>query len=345
MASWQSKLTSLFLRVTVKRKINPHANPADARARVDRLAGRFSKNQDWIKVTPVSANGVPGEWVEVPGSSSTTHPLEITSQATSETTADTGAGKVLLYLHGGGYIVCSPTTHRLMVARICREAGLKALVIDYRLAPEHPFPAAVDDAEAAYRWLLAAGHKPEDIVIAGDSAGGGLTMSLLLTLREHGMPMPAGAALLSPWTDLALTGWTMLTNARRDPMLRLDSASLAVRHYLQDTIPTHPIASSIYADLTGLPPLYVQVGENEILLDDSRRIVSIAQDHGVDASLEVWPGMPHVFQAFPQVPESKPAIEGIGAFLKARANAARTAAPMTEPTTEPTADPITEAAE
>lgn len=332
MASWQSKLTSLFLRVTVKRKINPHANPADARARVDRLASRFSKNQDWIKVTPVSANGVPGEWVEVPTSASST-------AAAPDTQA--GAGKVLLYLHGGGYIVCSPATHRLMVARICREAGLKALVIDYRLAPEHPFPAAVEDAEAAYRWLLAAGHKPEDIVIAGDSAGGGLTMSLLLTLREQGMPMPAGAALLSPWTDLALTGWTMLTNARRDPMLRLDSASLAVRHYLQDTIPTHPIASSIYADLSGLPPLYVQVGENEILLDDSKRLVNIAQSHGVEASLEIWPGMPHVFQAFPQVPESKPAIEGIGAFLKARAHAIRPAAPMTEPAV----DAVTEAAE
>lgn len=344
MASWQSKLTSLFLRATVKRKINPHANPADARARVNRLAARFSKNQDWIRVTPVSANGVPGEWVEVPDGA----PQDLSSienmpgnlvQSSPEVTAtpdeQPGAGKVLLYLHGGGYIVCSPATHRLMVARICREAGLKALVIDYRLAPEHPFPAAVEDAEAAYRWLLAAGHRPEDIVIAGDSAGGGLTMSLLLTLREQNMPMPAGAALLSPWTDLALTGWTMLTNARRDPMLRLDSASLAVRHYLQDTIPTHPIASSIYADLTGLPPLYVQVGENEILLDDSKRIVDIAQNHGVDASLEIWPGMPHVFQAFAHVPESKPAIEGIGAFLKLQAN--RSALAALQSTSAPTA--------
>ena len=330
MASWQSKLTSLFLRVTVKRKINPHANPADARARVDRLASRFSKNQDWIDVTPVSANGVPGEWVDVASTASEQSP---------------GTGKVLLYLHGGGYIVCSPTTHRLMVARICREAGLKALVIDYRLAPEHPFPAAVEDAEAAYRWLLAAGHKPEDIVIAGDSAGGGLTMSLLLTLREQGMPMPAGAALLSPWTDLALTGWTMLTNARRDPMLRLESASLAVRHYLQDTIPTHPIASSIYADLTGLPPLYVQVGENEILLDDSKRLVANAQSNGVEASLEVWPGMPHVFQAFPQVPESKPAIEGIGSFLKAQAFAAERQLSSSAPAQAPLTAASHEAAE
>ena len=342
MASWQSKLTSLFLRMTVKRKLDPHANPADARARVDRLAARFTKNQDWINVTPVSANGVPGEWVEVPSDASNA-PAAPDTRAGAGT--GTGTGKVLLYLHGGGYIVCSPATHRLMVARICREAGLKALVIDYRLAPEHPFPAAVEDAEAAYRWLLAAGHRPEDIVIAGDSAGGGLTMSLLLTLREHGMPMPAGAALLSPWTDLALTGWTMLTHARRDPMLRLESAALAVRHYLQDTIPTHPIASSIYADLTGLPPLYVQVGENEILLDDSKRLVSIAQTHGVEASLEIWPDMPHVFQAFPQVPESRTAIEGIGAFLKARASAAAPHLPSDAAIETLKTPPVSEAAE
>ncbi|CDO59008.1 Carbohydrate esterase/CE10 [Candidatus Phaeomarinobacter ectocarpi] len=348
MASWQSKLTSLFLRAAVKRKINPHANPADARARVDRMAARFSKNQDWIKVTPVSANGVPGEWVEVPEDA----PQDLSAlenmpgnlvQSDPEISAtpdsNPGSGKVLLYLHGGGYIVCSPATHRLMVARICREAGLKALLIDYRLAPEHPFPAAVEDAEAAYRWLLAAGHKPEDIVVAGDSAGGGLTMSLLLTLREENMPMPAAAALLSPWTDLALTGWTMLTHARRDPMLRLDSASLAVRHYMQDTSPTHPIASSIYADLTGLPPLYVQVGENEILLDDSRRLVSRAQAHGVESSLEIWPGMPHVFQAFPQVPESKRAIEGIGTFLKAQVNRSASAPASTSPSTSPATSP------
>jgi len=333
MASWQTRILGLFLRATVKRRLKPDANPAAARDKVNRLAARFSKNQEWIKVTPVSANGVPGEWVEVPSDTPEIAPPTDDNpasgvDASGATDTPPGAGKVLLYLHGGGYIVCSPVTHRLMVARICRDAGLKALVIDYRLAPEHPFPAAVEDAEAAYRWLLAAGHKPEDIVVAGDSAGGGLTMSLLLTLREQGMPLPAGAALLSPWTDLALTGWSMLTHARRDPMLRLDSASLAVRHYMQDTIPTHPIASSIYADLSGLPPIYVQVGSNEILLDDSRRLVDRAQAHGVDASLEVWPGMPHVFQAFPQIPESKPAIAGLAGFLRAKAHAQTSSTPV-----------------
>lgn len=318
MASLQSKLVGLFLRLTVKRRLDPHAQPAAVRKRVDRMAGRFVKGQDWIKATPVSANGVPGEWVEVSNADNSAK-----SPDASNTDTSASSNKVLLYLHGGGYIVCSPLTHRLMVARICREAGLKALVIDYRLAPEHPFPAAVEDAEAAYRWLLASGYAASDIVVAGDSAGGGLTLALLLTLREQGLPLPAGAALLSPWTDLALTGWTMLTKARQDPMLRLEAASLGARHYLQETSPTHPIASPLYASLHDLPPMFVQVGSNEILLDDSRRLVSKAQNHGVDASLEVWPGMMHVFQAFPQVPESKEAIQRLGAFLKARANAPR----------------------
>jgi len=309
MASWQSRLTALFLRMTVKRPLNPGADPATIRGRVNRLAGRLNAKAPWIRTQNVSANGVPGEWINV--------------SDVAETSGPEGQHrKILLYLHGGGYVVCSPATHRLMVARICREADLDALVIDYRLAPEHPFPAAVEDAEAAYRWLLASGYAGSDIVVAGDSAGGGLTLSLLLRLREEGLPMPAGAALLSPWTDLALTGMTMLTNARTDPMLRLDSAALAVRHYLQQTSPTHPIASPLHASLDQLPPLFVQVGENEILLDDARRLVTKALASGVDASLEVWPGMMHVFQAFPKIPEGKFAIARLGNFLKARANAA-----------------------
>lgn len=320
MASWQSKVLSVFLRLFMKRRFDPLASPAGVRERVNRLAARFNRAKPWIATTPVSANGVPGEWVEVPES------------------AD---DRVLLYLHGGGYIVCGPSTHRFMVARLCRSAGTKALLIDYRLAPEHPFPAAVEDAEAAYRWLLATGVKPERIVVAGDSAGGGLTLALLLTLREAGLPMPAGAALLSPWTDLALTGWSMLTHAKADPMLRMDAAALGARHYLQGTLPTHPIASPVYADLTGLPPFFVQVGENEILLDDSRRVAVNATAAGVDASLEVWPGMPHVFQAFPALPESGHALARLGTFLSARLD---TRAPRAVPAPAPAAGPSRETA-
>jgi len=326
MASWQSTLLNLFLRLSVKRKINPHARPADSRARVNRIAARFNKERDWIQVTPAIANGIPGEWVEA------TPPNQHADTPHTDKDARPAdrAKKILLYLHGGGYIVCSPLTHRYLVARLCRDSGLRALVVDYRLAPEHPFPAAVEDAETAYRWLLDQGHAPHDIVVAGDSAGGGLTLALLLTLKDKGLPLPAGAGLFSPWTDLALTGWTMLTKARQDPMLRLDSASLGARHYLQGTSPTHPLASPLYADLTGLPPLFVQVGEREILLDDSRRLVDKAHQHGVTAELETWPGMPHVFQAFAHLPEAGRAVRRMGTFLQERAGAHPqvTAAPM-----------------
>jgi acetyl esterase/lipase len=328
MASWQSRLTALFLRLAVKRPLDPYADPAVMRARVNRMAGRLNAKAPWIRTSPVSANGVPGEWIYGPS-----------IDAVPDGATPQRSRKILLYLHGGGYVVCSPATHRLMVARMCREAGFDALLIDYRLAPEHPFPAAVEDAEAAYRWLLASGYAASDIVVAGDSAGGGLTLSLLLTLREAGMPLPAGAALLSPWTDLALTGLTMLTKAKADPMLRLDSAALATRHYLQATSPTHPIASPLHACLDGLPPLLVQVGSEEILLDDSRRLVAKALDAGVDASLEIWPGMMHVFQAFPKMPESGHAITRIGRFLKMRADAANNSAPTS------LAAPVSEAAE
>ena len=301
MASWQSIVLNLFLRLTVKRRIDPHADPAAFRARVNRLATRFDRKQPWITSTPVTANGVPGEWVTV-----------------SAPEQGSAPDRVLLYLHGGGYIVCGPDTHRFMVARLARETGARALLIDYRLAPEHPFPAAVEDAEAAYRWLLDQGIAPANIVIAGDSAGGGLALSLLLTLREKSLPLPAAAALMSPWTDLALTGWTMLTNARADPMLRLESAALGARHYLQGTSPTHPVASPLWAELAGLPPLFIQAGEKEILLDDSRRLLEKACTAGVEASLETWPGLPHVFQAFPAVPESGHALAHMGRFLRQR---------------------------
>ncbi len=297
MASWQSKVVNLLLRTFVKKRLDPAVTPDHMRARVNRMAARFNMKQKWITHTAVSANGVPGEWVEV-----------------SESEPD----RVLLYLHGGGYTLCSPETHRGLVARLSRVARTRALVIDYRLAPEHPFPAAVEDAEAAYRWLLATGQPAEKIVIAGDSAGGGLTAALLLAIRDAGLPRPAGAALLSPWTDLALTGWSMLTKADEDPMLRPDSAMLGARHYLGETIPTHPLASPLYANLAGLPPLFVQVGDKEILLDDSRRFVEKARNAGTDATLEVWPGMPHVFQAFPQLPEAHEAVTHMGTFLAER---------------------------
>ena len=250
------------------------------------------------QVEPVEANGVPAEWV-IPDA--------------------VGDGRVLLYLHGGAYQIGSPATLRHMIAQLCRVAGARALSVDYRLAPEHPFPAAVDDAVAAYRWLLAAGTDPATIAIAGDSAGGGLALGTLVALRDAGDPMPAAAVLLSPWTDLALTGESLRTREAADLMLKPGSMHETAAIYLSGEDPRHPYASPLYADLRGLPPLLIHVGDAEIILDDSTRVAARAREAGVDVTLEIWDEMPHVFHAWAGLlPESDQAIERIGEWLQDR---------------------------
>ncbi|MEQ8283319.1 MAG: alpha/beta hydrolase [Parvibaculum sp.] len=298
MASIQARLTDRMLRLLVKSRFDPHADPRAIRARTTRLAQRFGGVPQGGRVEKTMVAGVPAEWV---------HPQ----------IADNG--NTLLYLHGGGYSICGPDTHRGLVARLASAAKMRALLLDYRLAPEHPFPAAVEDAYAAYKSLLAEGTDPSRLTIAGDSAGGGLTLALLMKLRDAGEPLPAGAALLSPWTDLAMSGWTHITHGRLDPMLSLDAALTAARHYLQDASPTDPLASPLYGDFADLPALLIHVGANEILLDDSRRVAEKAQTAGVQATLRVWPGLPHVFQAFPLLPEARASVAELGAFLQGRA--------------------------
>jgi acetyl esterase/lipase len=249
-------------------------------------------------VEPVAANGVPAEWV---------------------TAAGVGDGRALLYLHGGAYQIGSPATLRHLVALLSGVAQARALSLDYRLAPEHPFPAAVDDAAAAYRWLVAEGTDPARIAVAGDSAGGGLALGTLVALRDAGEPMPAAAVLLSPWTDLALTGESLRTRAAVDMMVKPGSMHQTAAAYLAGEDPRHPYASPLYADLRGLPPLLIQVGDAEIILDDSTRVAARAREAGVDVTLEVWDEMPHVFHAFAGLlPESDQAIERIGDWLQHR---------------------------
>ena len=251
---------------------------------------------------PVEANGVPAEWV---------------------TAAGVGDGRVLLYLHGGAYQIGSPVTLRHLVALLSGVAQARALSVDYRLAPEHPFPAAVDDAVAAYRWLLAEGTDPATIAVAGDSAGGGLALGTLVALRDVGEPMPAAAVLLSPWTDLALTGESLRTRAAVDMMIRPGSMHQDAAVYLAGEDPCHPYASPLYADLRGLPPLLIHVGDAEVVLDDSTRVAARAREADVDVTLEVWDEMPHVFHAFAGLlPESDQAIERIGDWLQHRYPAA-----------------------
>lgn len=253
---------------------------------------------DGVACTPIVVGDVPCEWIVADGA------------------RDDG---VLLYLHGGGYCMGSINTHRALVARLSAATGLRGLAVDYRLAPEHQFPAAVDDATAVYRWLLAQDVAPSRIVVGGDSAGGGLTLATLLAVRDAGLPRPAGGVCLSPWTDLEITGGSMDTHAERDPMVDRAGASRLAAAYLGDTHCRTPLASPLHADLRGLPPLLVQVGTAETLLDDSVRLAERARAADVDVTLEPWEDMIHVWQAFaPLLPEADEAIAAIGAWTRRR---------------------------
>ena len=229
------------------------------------------------------------------------------------------AGRTLLYLHGGAYVIGSPKAYRALASNLARAAGVSGLSLDYRLAPEHPFPAAVDDAVAAYRALLDEGKAPGSIAIAGDSAGGGLTMATLVAARRAGLPMPAAAFVISPWVDLACEGASITGKAEADPILTRDGLLAMAAHYLQGTGARDALASPLHADLSGLPPLLIQVGSDEILLDDATVLAARAGAAGVRVRLDVWPRMPHVWHAFSfMLSEGRDAIAEAGAFLNAR---------------------------
>jgi acetyl esterase/lipase len=226
-------------------------------------------------------------------------------------------GRCILYLHGGGYFGMSARTHRSITSRLATWSDTRLFALDYRLAPEHRFPAALDDALAAFRALIAAGTPPSRILVAGDSAGGGLALALLVALRDAHDALPAAAVLFSPWTDLAATGQSFTDNNGRDALLFGSWLPTIARHYLGGTPATHPLASPVYADLTGLPPLLAQVSESEVLLDDSRRVIEQATRVGVPATLQLWPDVPHGWQLFaPILPEARSALRDAAAFIR-----------------------------
>jgi monoterpene epsilon-lactone hydrolase len=225
----------------------------------------------------------------------------------------------VLYLHGGGYVIGSPRSHRHLAAAIARAAGTPALLLDYRLAPEHPFPAALDDAVAAYEWLLARGIAPARIVIAGDSAGGGLTVATLLALRERGLPRPGGGVCISPWVDLTGSGASYVTRAAADPIVTREGIEGMAQAYVAGGDRKSPLISPLFADLRHLPPLLVHVGSDEVLLDDARGLAEHARSAGVDVTLEEWPAMIHVWHWFlPMLDEAERAVGNIGTFVRAR---------------------------
>jgi len=227
------------------------------------------------------------------------------------------ADRAILYLHGGGYIMGSINTHRELIARLSKAAQARILALDYRLAPEHPFPAPVEDATAAYRWMLAQGLKPSRIAVAGDSAGGGLTVAALVAFRDAGLPMPAAGIPISPWVDLEAIGESMKTRSSQDPIVKPEMIREIARVYLAGQNPRSPLAAPLYADLHGLPPLLIHVGDAEALLDDSKRLAERAKAAGVDVTLEVWPEMPHVWHLFAHfLPEGQQAIDRAGEFVR-----------------------------
>jgi monoterpene epsilon-lactone hydrolase len=244
----------------------------------------------------------------------------------------TESNPTILYLHGGGYVVCSPGTHRDLVSRIAMASGARAIAIDYRKAPEFPFPAPVDDAEAAYRALLESGVSPHTVFVAGDSAGGGLTLALLQRIKAEGLPMPRAAILLSPWVDLECGGASIAENARYD-YLPVPGLAWGAEQYLQGTDRRHPHASAVHADLKGFPPLLIQTGGAELFLSENEVLAERARAAGVDVTHQIDDGMVHVFQALASfVPEVNGAIERIGEFVRTRSVGGT--APVVEPPRE-----------
>ncbi len=226
--------------------------------------------------------------------------------------------RVIMYVHGGGYVGGSPKTHERLVSHLAKATGCRALNVDYRLAPEHPHPAAVTDSTNAYRWLLAQGYKPEHIAISGDSAGGGLTLATLLSIKENGLPQPAAGVPLSPWTDMEGLGESMDSNAGNDLLIQKDALKGTAAQFLgEGTHPRDPLAAPLYGDYRGIAPLYIQVGGDETLLDDSTRVAERARAAGCDVTIDVFPEMQHVFQAsVGNIPEATDAVQRIGVYLK-----------------------------
>ena len=269
----------------------------ESRAQFERLTAILPLPPD-VKVDLVDVNGVPAAWIR---------------------TANSVEDKVLYFLHGGGYNTGSIKTHTEMVSRFCRVSGFRALLIDYRLAPEHPFPAGLEDALAAYRWLLGQGIAPSRIIIAGDSAGGGLTLATLVALRDAGDPLPTAAVCMSPWVDMEALGDSMQTNAATDPLIQREGILEMAAMYLGRADPRNPLAAPLYADPTGLPPLLIQAGGAETLQSDSTRFADKAKAAGVDVTLEIWDEMIHVWQVFAiMLPEGQEAIERIAEFMRER---------------------------
>jgi monoterpene epsilon-lactone hydrolase len=268
---------------------------SERRERLDALGAQYSLPAD-VRVEAVDANGVVAEWT---------------------TTPEAKTGRAILFLHGGGYISGSLDSHRHMIAQAGREARARTLALAYRLAPEHPFPAALEDALGGYAFLLAQGFNPKNIAIAGERAGGGLAVATLTSIRDAGMSMPACAWLSSPWVDLEMAGASMSAKSTVDPLIQKSYLQELAAMYLGGVDARTPLASPIHANLSRLPPMLIQVGSAETLLDDAVRLAGVAGAADVRVTLEVWPDMIHAWHLFyQQVAAGRRALAAVGAFMR-----------------------------
>jgi epsilon-lactone hydrolase len=297
--SLRAEILRLGTRCLLKGKPGPDASLAERRRRAIVIERLVPNPPPGIRRIAVDAGGVAAEWVITPVSQPHRH---------------------IFYLHGGGYVIGSPSLYRHLTWRFAAAACAYVLAANYRLAPEYPFPAAVDDAISAYEWLLMSGADPGQVTVIGDSAGGGLAFALLLRCRDEGrLPLPAGIVALSPWTDLALTGASLSRYATADPFLDVNGMPPIVECYLGGADPRHPYASPLYGDPKGLPPALIQVGSDEVLRDDATRMADRLRAAGCEVALEIWPRMPHVWHLFASImPEARRAIARIGNFVAER---------------------------
>jgi acetyl esterase/lipase len=297
MPSWQSNLFRRFARLSRPRVSDASTDIAELRRQYAYLSDRFGAASRDVGFEAGQAGPIKGEWVK--------------SSAGS-------AQRLILYFHGGGYIAGSPQTHRPLIARLAQASEAHAFVPAYRLAPEFAFPAAVRDGIDAYRHLIGKGIDPRSVVVAGDGSGGGLAFSVVLAIRNAGLAMPAAVVAMSPWTDLSLSGLSMLANKHNDSALTWELLFLSARHYLRKTNPTDPYASPAFASLRDFPPIMVHGGSFEILKDDASRLGDRAAEAGTPVSVEIYDGMQHIFQANPYVPEARVSLQRLGQFIRQR---------------------------
>jgi epsilon-lactone hydrolase len=318
LPSLQSARNSALVRERPQARVTDATSLEDLRHRHANLAN-FGELPEDVIIERAQMGQVKGEWLRV-------------SEAQPQ--------RLLFYLHGGGYISGSSQSHRALIAKLCRASGAAALSIDYRLGPEHPFPAGLRDCVDAYRFLISKGFPAEAVVLAGDGAGGGLAFATMLAIRNGGMPMPAGIVAMSPWADLTMSGWSIMQNAESDSSLSWDLLFVSARHYLKGANPADPYASPVYGTMRDFPPIMVHAGSKEILRDDASRLGELAAASNVPVSVEVYDGMAHLFQAQGQTSEAKVSLSRLGQFIRARTPEP---APPPEPATDPGADPANEA--